>query len=45
MKKLFAVLLACLLAITCFTSALALEIDYSSLTDAEFGRADSGGNR
>ena len=35
MKKLFTVLLACLLAITYFTSALALEIDYSSLTDAE----------
>ena len=35
MKKLFAVLLACLLAITCFASALALDIDYASLSDAE----------
>lgn len=35
MKKLYAVLLACLLAISCFSSALALEIDYASLTDAE----------
>ncbi len=35
MKKLFSVLLACMLAITCFTSALALDIDYASLTDAE----------
>lgn len=35
MKKLFAVLLACMLAVTCFTSALALDIDYASLTDAE----------
>ncbi len=35
MKKLFAALFACLLAIACFTSALALEIDYASLTDAE----------
>lgn len=35
MKKLFAVLLACMLAVTCFTTALALDIDYTSLTDAE----------
>ena len=35
MKKLFAVLLACLLAISCFASALALDIDYASLSDAE----------
>ncbi len=35
MKKLFAALLACMLAITCFVSALALEIDYAALTDAE----------
>ncbi len=35
MKKLFAVLLACMLAVTCFTSALALDLDYTSLTDAE----------
>ncbi len=35
MKKLIAVLLACLLAVTTFASALALDIDYSSLTNAE----------
>ena len=35
MKKLFIALLACLLAITCFTDALALDIDYAALTDAE----------
>lgn len=35
MKKLFAVLLTGLLAVTCAVSALALDIDYASLTDAE----------
>lgn len=35
MKKLFAVLFACLLAAVCIAPALALDIDYASLTDAE----------
>ena len=35
MKKFMTVLLACLLAVTCFTSALALDVDYAALTDAE----------
>ncbi len=35
MKKAITVILVCLLAITNFTSALALDIDYDSLTDAE----------
>ena len=35
MKKIIAALLACLLAVSCFASALALDIDYAALTDAE----------
>lgn len=35
MKKAISILLACLLVITNFTSALALGIDYDSLTDSE----------
>ncbi len=35
MKKVFAALLACMLCLTCLVSALALDIDYASLTDAE----------
>ena len=34
MKKIIAALLACLLAVSCFASALALDIDYAALTDA-----------
>lgn len=35
MKKIIAALLACLLAVSCFASAFALDIDYAALTDAE----------
>lgn len=35
MKKLFAVLFACILTFACIASALALDIDYASLTDSE----------
>ena len=35
MKKIIAALLSCLLAVACFASALAMDIDYASLTDAQ----------
>ena len=35
MKKLLAVLFACILTFACIASALALDIDYASLTDSE----------
>lgn len=35
MKKIISILIACTLIISCFTSALAIDIDYTSLTDAE----------
>ena len=38
MKKRFALLLVCLLSLTCFACAIALEIDYASLTDAELDK-------
>ena len=39
MKKIFAVLLACVLFVAGIVTAFALEIDYSSLTDAELDEA------
>ena len=35
MKKLICMLLVCFMAITCFASAMALDIDYASLSDAD----------